>query len=64
MNTGKVKFYNDNKGFGFIIDDETKKEVFVHRSGVREDIQEDDRVTYRIEQGQKGLTAVDVEREN
>ena len=46
------------------VSDETKKEVFVHRSGVREDIQEDDRVTYRIEQGQKGLTAVDVEREN
>ena len=56
-NTGKVKFFNEEKGFGFIIDDKTKKEVFVHRSGLIDDIQKDDNVSFNTEEGRKGTQA-------
>ena len=60
MKTGKVKFYNSEKGFGFIIDNETNKDVFVHRSGLIVTINEDDVVSFEIKEGQKGPNAVDV----
>ncbi len=60
MNTGKVKFFNVSKGFGFITDDETGKEYFVHSSGLIDEIREDDQVTYELAEGKKGLNAVDV----
>ena len=60
MKTGKVKFYNAEKGFGFIIDNETSKDVFVHRSGLIDTINEDDEVSFEIKDGQKGPNAVDV----
>ncbi|MCB9224040.1 MAG: cold shock domain-containing protein [Crocinitomicaceae bacterium] len=60
MNTGKVKFFNESKGFGFIIDNETKKEHFVHISGLVDQIQENDEVTYELQEGKKGLNAVNV----
>ena len=60
MKTGKVKFYNAEKGFGFIIDSETNKDVFVHRSGLIDTINEDDEVSFDIKDGQKGPNAVDV----
>ena len=60
MKTGKVKFYNSEKGFGFIIDNETNKDVFVHRSGLIDTINEDDEVSFEIKEGQKGPNAVDV----
>jgi|TARA_B100000683_G_scaffold272545_1_gene315982 CspA family cold shock protein len=60
MKTGKVKFYNAEKGFGFIIDSETNKDVFVHRSGLIDTINEDDEVSFEIKDGQKGPNAVDV----
>ena len=60
MKTGKVKFYNAEKGFGFIIDSETNKDVFVHRSGLIDTINEDDEVSFEIRDGQKGPNAVDV----
>ena len=60
MNTGTVKFFNESKGFGFITDDETKQDVFVHKSGLTVDIRENDKVEYRVEEGRKGLNAVDV----
>lgn len=62
MNTGKVKFFNVSKGFGFIINDEDDEEVFVHASalpaGVK--LKEADRVEFNIEQGRRGLNATNV----
>jgi CspA family cold shock protein len=63
MKTGTVKFFNTEKGFGFIKDDETNNEVFVHKTGLIDNIREDDHVTYEVEQGQKGLNAVNVKRD-
>ena len=60
MKQGKVKFYNDEKGYGFITDNETGEDVFVHRTGIVGRIQEDDDVQYNTEQGKKGINAVDV----
>ena len=62
MKTGTVKFYNSEKGFGFIKDHESQEDVFVHRSGIVDMIRDNDEVTYDIERGQKGLDAVDVKR--
>ena len=61
---GTVKFYNKEKSFGFIIDDETNDEIFVHKSGLKSGvaITQDNRVSYSIEQGKRGLNAVNVER--
>lgn len=64
MKTGIVKFYNSEKGFGFIKDDETQEDIFVHRSGVRGMISDNDNVSYDVEQGQKGLNAVNVQQNN
>ena len=60
MNQGKVKFFNESKGFGFIKDDESEKEYFVHVSGVKETIRENDEVTFELIEGKKGLNAVNV----
>ncbi|MCF8378130.1 MAG: cold shock domain-containing protein [Bacteroidales bacterium] len=60
MKTGKVKFFNDSKGFGFITDDETGKDYFVHVSGLIDEIRDEDEVTYDLKEGKKGLNAVDV----
>lgn len=60
MQKGTVKFFNETKGFGFITDDETKKEYFVHVSGLIDEIREGDVVEYELEEGRKGLNAVDV----
>lgn len=57
MKTGKVKFFNDSKGFGFIVDDETGKEYFVHVSGLIDEIKENDNVEYDLKEGRKGLNA-------
>jgi len=59
MNKGTVKFFNDAKGFGFI-KDENGQEVFVHATGLKEEIRENDEVTYDLEEGKKGLSAVNV----
>lgn len=60
MNTGTVKFFNDSKGFGFIVDNSSKEEIFVHASGLVDNIREGDVVTYDTERGKKGMNAVDV----
>lgn len=60
MKTGVVKFFNDEKGFGFIKDDETNQDVFVHKTGLIDNITQDDQVTFEVEQGKKGLNAVNV----
>ncbi len=60
MNQGTVKFFNKAKGFGFITPDGGGKDVFVHMSALRDEIREGDKVTYDVEQGQKGPAAVNV----
>ena len=60
MSNGTVKFFNEAKGFGFIKVEGTGQEVFVHVSGLKEEIRENDNVTFDIEEGKKGLNAVNV----
>jgi len=60
MNTGTVKFFNDAKGFGFIIEDDTKNEHFVHVTGLIGEIRENDRVEFELKEGKKGMNAVNV----
>ena len=60
MKSGKVKFFNESKGFGFIKDTESGKEYFVHASGLIDQIKEGDDVTFELKEGKKGLNAVDV----
>jgi len=62
MNKGTVKFFNNAKGFGFIKDAESEKEYFVHSNGLKESIRENDEVTFDLEEGRKGLNAVNVRR--
>ena len=60
MQTGKVKFFNVSKGFGFIIADDNNQEIFVHQTGLIHEIRENDRVTFDKVQGKKGVNAVNV----
>lgn len=60
MSTGTVKFFNTEKGFGFIKSNETGEDIFVHITGVQGQIRENDNVTFDTENGKKGLTAVNV----
>lgn len=60
MKTGKVKFFNDAKGFGFIIEDETGEERFVHVTGLIDEIKEGDSVEYELEEGRRGINATKV----
>ena len=59
MQNGTVKFFNEEKGFGFI-KEENGQEIFVHISGVTEKIRENDEVVFDVQQGKKGLNAVNV----
>ena len=60
MSKGTVKFFNESKGFGFIKDENSGKEYFVHSSGLNDTITENDEVTFELELGKKGLNAVNV----
>ncbi|MFK7787265.1 MAG: cold-shock protein [Crocinitomicaceae bacterium] len=60
MNKGTVKFFNDDKGFGFIKEDDANTEHFVHVSGLIDEIREGDSVEFDLEEGKKGLNAVNV----
>ncbi len=60
MNKGTVKFFNVTKGFGFIKDEDSDKEYFVHSSGLIDEIREDDVVEFELQEGKKGLNAVNV----
>ncbi|MBK7883964.1 MAG: cold shock domain-containing protein [Chitinophagaceae bacterium] len=59
-NQGTVKFFNSEKGFGFIKDDGSNKEIFVHVSGLSQDVKEGDKVEFDLQEGKKGLNAVNV----
>ncbi len=60
MQKGTVKFFNETKGFGFITPDSGEKDIFVHSSGLMDQIREGDKVSYEVQSGQKGLNAVNV----
>ncbi len=62
MNNGTVKFFNDVKGFGFIKEANSDQEYFVHVSGLADEIRENDEVTFDLQEGRKGLNAVNVKR--
>lgn len=62
MEKGVVKFFNDEKGYGFITNDETGKDVFVHKTGLVDSVREGDHVEYEVEEGPKGLNATNVSR--
>lgn len=61
MKKGTVKFFNNAKGFGFIKPSDSADDLFVHESGLIDDIRENDEVQYEVTQGRKGLNAVNVE---
>jgi len=60
MKNGTVKFFNESKGFGFITDQSSGEEIFVHVSGLSQEIRENDNVTFDTQEGKKGLNAVNV----
>jgi CspA family cold shock protein len=62
MLTGTVKFYNDAKGFGFIVDDESQSDVFVHATGLVDKVAQNDKVTYDVKDGKKGPNAINVKK--
>jgi cold shock CspA family protein len=60
IRTGVVKFFNDEKGYGFIIDQFTNDSIFVHANGLMDEIRDNDKVTFEVEMGAKGPNAVAV----
>jgi CspA family cold shock protein len=62
MKTGTVKFFNVSKGFGFITVDDTNQELFVHVTGLVDQIRDGDKVTFDESEGKKGLNAVNVKK--
>ncbi len=62
MKKGTVKFFNELKGFGFIKDEASDEEYFVHVSGLEDQINENDMVSFDLQEGRKGLNAVNVRR--
>ena len=61
MKEGTVKFFNQSKGFGFIQPTDSNEDVFVHQSGLIDQIREDDKVKFETEMGKKGINAINVE---
>lgn len=62
MQEGKVKFFNESKGFGFIANSHNNEDVFVHATGLIDQVGQNDDVTFDIERGKKGFVAVNVKR--
>jgi CspA family cold shock protein len=62
MYTGVVKFFNETKGFGFIVEDNSKQDVFVHVTGLVDKIHQNDKVSFETKDGKKGKNAVNVKR--
>lgn len=60
MQEGTIKFFNETKGFGFITPAQGGQDVFVHVTGLKDQVAENDKVTYEVENGKKGLNAVNV----
>ena len=62
MATGRIKFFNLEKGYGFITDTEVAQDFFFHVSGVLEDVKQDDEVNFNIVEGDRGKKAIDVQK--
>jgi CspA family cold shock protein len=62
MKTGTIKFFNATKGFGFVKMDETDQEIFVHVTGLIDQVREEDRVSFDVVEGRKGLNAINVKK--
>jgi CspA family cold shock protein len=62
MSKGHVKFFNETKGFGFIVEEDTNTEYFVHVTGLVDKIKENDEVEFELQEGRKGLNAVNVKQ--
>lgn len=62
VRTGKITFFNDGKGYGFITDLQTQESIFVHINAFAEPLKEGDKVTFETEKGQKGLNAIKVQK--
>jgi cold shock CspA family protein len=62
VRTGRVEFFDDRKGFGFIKESETQDKYFVHANGLLENIQEGDLVTFELERGFKGMNCIQVKK--
>lgn len=60
MKNGTVKFFVDSKGYGFITDDDSKTDYFVHISGLVDEVKEGDKVSFELKEGKKGMNAVNV----
>jgi len=61
MKEGTVKFFNNSRGFGFIKPSDSSEDIFVHESGLIDEIRENDKVKFDVERGKKGLNATNVE---
>ncbi len=60
MREGKIKFFRESKGFGFVIDNDTQKEHFVHISGLIDAVKSNEKVSFELEKGKRGLMAINV----
>ena len=60
MKQGTVKFFNDSKGYGFITEDDSGTEYFVHISGLNDEVKQGDTVEFELKEGRKGMNAVNV----
>lgn len=60
MNEGIVKFFNNDRGYGFIIPNDGSADIFVHQNGLTQKIRDNDRVKYELSEGQKGMSAINV----
>lgn len=60
MKQGTVKFFNQTKGFGFVREEESQQEYFVHVTGLIDEVRENDKITFELKEGKKGLNAVNV----
>jgi CspA family cold shock protein len=62
MQTGIVKFFNESKGYGFIKENESGREIFVHATGLIDKVRENDQVSYEVTEGKRGLNAINVKK--
>lgn len=59
---GKVKFYNESKGFGFIVETSTSKDYFVHATGLLDNVKKDEEVSFELVENERGMKAINVMR--
>jgi len=60
MYIGTIRFFNEAKGFGYVVDNSSQEEFTFHVSGLIDNVREGDQVTFKLERGEKGMNAVDV----